>query len=80
MSADGTYESVVIDQEPPSTPPGLPPVLRDHRLRIGRYDLRDGRLVRTGQVELDVGGARTEVPELLGQPAAATCCWSTTTT
>ena len=71
VSSDGTYESVVIHQEPPSSPPGLPPILRDHRLRIGRYDLRDGRLVRSGQVELDVGGSRTEVPELLGQPAAA---------
>ncbi|MBD8080599.1 aminopeptidase N [Cellulosimicrobium arenosum] len=46
------------------------PTLRPHRLGIGCYDVStvDGRevLVRTHRVEIDVDGARTEVPELLG--------------
>jgi aminopeptidase N len=42
--------------------------LRDHRLAIGVYDddPATGRLVRRHRVELDVTGARTEVPELVG--------------
>ncbi|HEY0636139.1 MAG TPA: aminopeptidase N [Pseudonocardiaceae bacterium] len=44
--------------------------LRDHRLAIGVYDddPETGRLVRRHRVELDVTGARTEVPELVGVP------------
>ncbi len=69
-AADGTYESVTIVQEPPSTPPGLTPVLRNHRLRVGCYDLVEGRLLRTDQVELDVVGASTPIPELAGRTPA----------
>ncbi|MGB8020520.1 MAG: aminopeptidase N [Candidatus Nanopelagicales bacterium] len=67
VAADGTYASVAIAQEPPTSPPGLEPVLRRHRLRVGLYSIDDGRLTRTDQVELDVVGARTIVPELSGQ-------------
>ncbi|WP_069387606.1 aminopeptidase N [Cellulosimicrobium cellulans] len=42
------------------------PTLRPHRLGIGFYDLRDGALVRTHRVEVDVDGPRTEIPELRG--------------
>ncbi len=42
------------------------PTIRPHRLAVGYYDLFDGALVRTHQVELDVDGERTEVPELVG--------------
>ncbi len=63
---DGSYERVVIRQEPPSSPPGLPPVLRSHHIRIGFYHLLDGRLTRTDQIELDVVGEVTEVPQLAG--------------
>jgi aminopeptidase N len=67
---DGTYESVAIAQEPPSTPAGLPPVLRSHRIRIGLYHRVGDRLTRTEQLELDVVGPRTEVAALAGrQPA-----------
>lgn len=42
---------------------------RVHRLRIGIYDDDEaGRLVRTNQVEIDVAGERTDVPELVGVP------------
>ncbi len=57
-----TYERVVIEQ----TAPPEWPTLREHRIAIGLYD-RDGeRLVRRDRVELDVGGARTDVTALAG--------------
>ena len=65
-----TYATVAIVQEPPQMPPGLDPMLRSHRLRVGLYDLVDGRLTRTEQLELDVVGARTELPQLTGRPAS----------
>ena len=42
------------------------PTIRPHRLAIGFYALTDGTLQRIHRVELDVDGARTEVPELVG--------------
>ncbi|MCB5274875.1 Aminopeptidase N [Arthrobacter sp. SO5] len=40
---------------------------RPHRLRIGLYNMDDsGALVRTGSIETDASGARTEVAELTG--------------
>ena len=47
------------------------PTLRPHRLVVGAYDLVDGRLARTQRVELDVDGASTEVPDLVGRPLPA---------
>ncbi|TLP56172.1 aminopeptidase N [Microbispora triticiradicis] len=43
------------------------PTLRSHRVAIGLYSLRDGVLARTRRVELDIVGARTAVPELVGE-------------
>ncbi|GAA0387806.1 aminopeptidase N [Microbispora corallina] len=43
------------------------PTLRSHRIAIGLYSLRDGVLARTRRVELDIVGARTAVPELVGE-------------
>jgi aminopeptidase N len=42
------------------------PTLRPHRVAIGAYDAVDGRLERVNRVELDVDGASTDVPELVG--------------
>ncbi|WP_052260377.1 aminopeptidase N [Pseudarthrobacter phenanthrenivorans] len=43
--------------------------LRPHRLRVGSYDFdASGALVRTGSMEADVVGGRTELPQLAGQP------------
>ncbi|MDR5699875.1 aminopeptidase N [Agromyces aerolatus] len=42
------------------------PTIRPHRLAIGFYHLRDGKLVREHRVELDVDGERTPVAELVG--------------
>ncbi len=44
------------------------PTLRQHRMAIGLYALTDGRLERVHRLELDVDGARTEVPALVGVP------------
>ncbi|RAN79756.1 aminopeptidase N [Bacillus sp. SRB_336] len=47
------------------------PVLRPHRAAVGFYSLAtsgadEGKLVRTHRVELDVDGASTEVPDVVG--------------
>ncbi|MCW2600087.1 MAG: aminopeptidase [Frankiales bacterium] len=64
---DGAFTAFSIIQEAP----GDWPTLRSHRVAVGLYDLVDGKLVRTHREELDVVGAKTEVPGLLGrrQPA-----------
>ena len=71
VAADGTYSEFTITQEPPSAPAGLPPTLRSHRIAVGLYDLVDGALTRRERLELDVVGASTKVPALVGlkQPA-----------
>ncbi|WP_226345255.1 aminopeptidase N [Agilicoccus flavus] len=61
---DGALASVAVEQT--GATPQMP--LRPHRLAVGLYDLRDGRFVRSERVELDVAGARTDVPELVGRP------------
>lgn len=65
VDADGTITSFAVLQEVPDEHP----VQRPHRLAIGGYDLdpATGRLARTLHLELDVDGARTEVPQLVGQ-------------
>ncbi len=42
------------------------PTLRRHRLGIGIFTLIDGELQRTHALELDIDGATTEIPELIG--------------
>ena len=72
--ADGKISAFAIAQEAPD----LWPTLRSHRVAVGFYDFvagdllagdaaESGALVRTHRVELDVVGARTEVPELVGR-------------
>ncbi|MGA1081993.1 MAG: aminopeptidase N [Candidatus Nanopelagicales bacterium] len=56
-----------ILQLPPSSPPGLPPVLRPHRLLIGLYELAENKLNCLEKIELDVVGANTEVKDLIGK-------------
>ncbi len=60
--ADGLITSFAVLQEAPADHP----TLRSHRLAIGCYDRSAGGLVRTNRIELDVVGARTEVPGLVG--------------
>ncbi len=67
LAEDGTYASFAVAQ----TAHEDWPTLRRHRLGIGLYDDVDGALVRRDYLEIDVEGASTEVPELVGvkQPA-----------
>ncbi|WP_111719015.1 aminopeptidase N [Homoserinimonas sp. OAct 916] len=59
----GVITSFTVLQEAPDAYP----TLRPHRLAIGFYTVADGALVRTERFELDVDGARTDVPELIGR-------------
>ncbi len=61
--ADGTITSFAVLQEAAADYP----TIRPHRLAIGFYNLRGGKLLRDHRVEIDVDGVRTEVPELVGQ-------------
>jgi aminopeptidase N len=66
IGADGAYTSVVVQQEAPAAYP----TLRTHRIGVGLYDLQGDRLVRRDLLELDVSGEQTEIPALVGVPAA----------
>ena len=63
VSDDGTYSSFSVLQEATDDWP----TLRSHRLGIGLYDRTDAGLVRRRLVELDIAGAATDVPELVGE-------------
>jgi aminopeptidase N len=67
VDADGTITSFAILQ----TAPADHNTLRPHRLAVGFYDRENGKLVRTKRIELDVDGARTDVPELVGSARPA---------
>ncbi|WP_242090822.1 aminopeptidase N [Curtobacterium sp. DN_7.5] len=63
VDADGAITSFAVLQEAPTDHP----TLRPHRLAIGVYAASEGgKLERTHRVEIDVDGARTDVPELVG--------------
>ena len=63
VDADGAFTSFAVRQ---SAHPDFP-TIRRHRIGIGLYDNRDGRLVRRTNVETDVKGERTVIEELVGQ-------------
>jgi len=62
----GSYTSVAIAQEPPSSPEGVAPTLRSHRIALGLYDWNGTALTRRDRIEIDVIGDVTAVPELTG--------------
>jgi aminopeptidase N len=61
--SDGRFTSFAVRQE------AIPehPTLRMHRLRIGLYENTASGLQRARQVEIDIAGERTEVPDLVGE-------------
>jgi aminopeptidase N len=61
--ADGRIAEAVIEQ----SAPGTHPVLRPHTLDVGLYQQDGTRHV----VRVELAGARTEVPQLVGRPAPA---------
>jgi aminopeptidase N len=58
----GAFTSFAVVQEAPETYP----TLRSHRLRIGLYNHTGDGLLRSHQVEIDISGQSTDVPELIG--------------
>ncbi|MFT4298435.1 MAG: aminopeptidase N [Aeromicrobium sp.] len=62
VGEDGAFTSFAVTQ----TAHPDHPTLRRHRVAIGLYDLTGGSLVRTGRVETDISGQRTEIAELVG--------------
>ncbi|MFJ4207459.1 aminopeptidase N [Paenarthrobacter sp. NPDC089675] len=64
VDADGAIKDFAIIQ----TAVEEQPTLRPHRLAVGFYDLKDGKLERVHREELDVDGPRTQVPALAGYP------------
>jgi aminopeptidase N len=65
LDADGRYTTFEIVQAAPNEV-ATTNAIRPHRLAVGLYDERDGQIVRTQRVELDVTAERTPVPELIG--------------
>ncbi|MDQ3491660.1 MAG: M1 family metallopeptidase, partial [Chloroflexota bacterium] len=65
VSPAGDYESVAVLR----TPPSRGTVDRPHRIAIGLYDRVGESLVRRDRLELDLIGARTDVPGLVGVAA-----------
>jgi aminopeptidase N len=63
VDAAGNFTAFAILQEAPSEHP----TLRSHRVAMGLYDRTDEGIVRRRSLELDISGARTEVPELVGE-------------
>ncbi|MEU8526126.1 MULTISPECIES: aminopeptidase N [Streptomyces] len=71
---NGTITAFAVRQEAPALPAGAKgeAVLRPHRIAIGLYDLKDGKLVRTDRLELDIAAAGlTDVPQLVGRTRPA---------
>ena len=66
LDADGAFTSFAVLQE---APPGHP-ILRTQRIAIGLYQRDGSEITRRHRVELDVSGARTEVPDLVGHRRA----------
>ncbi|MBX6357303.1 MAG: aminopeptidase N [Micromonosporaceae bacterium] len=66
IGPDGRYSAVGVRQEAPDEHP----TLRTHRIGVGLYDLDGARLVRRRLLEVTVDGERTDLPELVGLPAA----------
>jgi aminopeptidase N len=67
VEKDGMIESFAILQSAIDDYP----YLRPHRIAIGLYEEQNGKIVRIERIELDVEGAKTQVPELTGKKRPA---------
>ena len=66
LNTDGTYARFAVTQLPPTSPAGLEPILRSHRIAIGLYSDVNGHLEPIKRIEVDITGASSDVPELVG--------------
>ncbi|WP_035849169.1 aminopeptidase N [Kitasatospora azatica] len=73
VDADGRITELAVLQDGTPDDSAAPPRgLRPHRIAVGLYEREaNGSLLRSARIELDVTGARTVVPELVGQPRPA---------
>ena len=62
VDGEGRFTSFAVLQEAAASHP----VLRSHRIAIGLYNRTSDGLTRSRRIEIDVAGARTEVPSLVG--------------
>jgi aminopeptidase N len=62
LDDSGRFTSFEVRQEAAATHP----VLRSHRIAVGLYSLIDGRLTMTKRIEVDIAGAATAIPDLIG--------------
>jgi aminopeptidase N len=62
VDADGAFTSFAVVQEAPRRHP----TLRPHHLAVGLYRHAGGALTRVHRQEVDIAGARTELPQLIG--------------
>jgi len=66
VDEDGTFSSFALTQTAPTTT-AKDNVLRPHRLDVGLYSYDGhGKLARTGRVEVNLDGDRTDIAELVG--------------
>ena len=63
VDSEDRFTEFAVEQEAAATHP----LLRSHRIAIGLYDRTEAGLSRRLQVETDVAGPRTVIPELAGQ-------------
>jgi aminopeptidase N len=63
LDGNGTFTSFSVLQDAAPSQPEL----RTHRIAIGLYDRAAGQLTRRHRVEVDIAGAVTSVPELVGE-------------
>jgi aminopeptidase N len=63
VDSENRFTEFAVEQEAAATHP----LLRSHRIAIGLYDRTERGLSRRLQVETDVAGPRTVIPELAGQ-------------
>ncbi|WP_030171049.1 aminopeptidase N [Spirillospora albida] len=63
VDAEGNFTSFAVLQEAKADHP----TLRSHRVAVGLYDRTPDGIVRRDRAELDIVGARTEVPDLIGR-------------
>lgn len=66
----GVVTSAQLVQEATDPVTGQP-VLRPHVVRVGTFELADGKLARTGSQEVELTGASAPLEALIGQPRPA---------
>jgi aminopeptidase N len=67
VAQSGRYTGIALRQLPDAAAGSL----RPHHVNIGLYDRADGRIHRRTSVPVEITGAESGIPELVGQPVAS---------